>query len=76
MVKNKVKYYREQKDKSVEFNLTKAHLGRRIGVSSTYISRLEKGHIVPSLEKAHKLAQYFNCLIEDLFPYSQVSGDY
>ncbi len=71
MLNNNVKHYREEKAKSVEFNLTKAHLARQIGVSSSYVLRLEKSQIVPSLEKAHKLAQYFNCLIEDLFPDSR-----
>ncbi len=71
MLKNNVKYYREEKAKSVEFNLTKAHLARQVGVSSSYVLRLEKGQIIPSLPKAHKLAKYFDCYIEDLFPYDE-----
>ncbi len=57
---NKVKYYREK------FDLTQKKLGELAGVTSDYISQIERGRI-PGMETAKKLAEIFNTTIDDLF---------
>ena len=69
MVVSRLKFYREQKNAEVEFNLSRAHLARQIDVSRSYITKVENGEIIPHLEKAHKLANYFNCTVDELFPF-------
>ena len=68
MVSNKVKEYREKILIADEFKVTKAHLARKIGVSRSYVTKLEKDEICPSLEVAQRLASYLNCKLDDLFP--------
>ncbi len=66
MIKNKVKAFREKKR---DFNVSKAHLARKIGVQRSYVTKLEDEAFTPSLEKAFKLADYFKCSIHDIFSY-------
>ena len=68
MVSNKVKEYREKILIADEFKVTKAHLAWKIGVSRSYVTKLEKGEICPSLAVAQRLALYLNCKLDDLFP--------
>ena len=68
MIQNKVAALRAMKKES---GITKADLARRIGVSRSYITRLEAGELTPSLERAFDLARYLDCQIEDLFLYSK-----
>lgn len=58
---NKIKILREKA------GLTQAELSRKIGVERAYISRIERNKQQPGLETAIKLAQVFNCKIDDLF---------
>ena len=66
MIRNNVKALREKKR---DFNVSKAHLARKIGVQRSYVTKLENGAFTPSLEKAFKLADYFKCSIHDIFSY-------
>ena len=68
MVSNKVKEYREKILIADEFKVTKARLASKIGVSRSYVTKLEKGEICPSLAVAQRLALYLNCKLDDLFP--------
>lgn len=47
--------------------MTQEELSKKLNVSRQTIISLEKGKYHPSLVLAHKLAQVFNCQIEDLF---------
>jgi putative transcriptional regulator len=55
------------KDKRMAINMTQEELSQRLNVSRQTIISLEKGKYKPSLVLAHKLAQIFECMIEDLF---------
>lgn len=69
MIESKLKEYREKKNARVEFKLTKAHLAQQMKVSRSYIGKVENGEIIPHMEKAYKLAAYFDCRIDELFPF-------
>ncbi|AGN35241.1 helix-turn-helix transcriptional regulator [Bacillus sp. GM2] len=55
------------KEKRTSLNMTQEELAKRLDVSRQTVISLEKGKYKPSLVLAHKLAQIFECLIEDLF---------
>ncbi|MEK4267739.1 MULTISPECIES: helix-turn-helix transcriptional regulator [Bacillus] len=55
------------KEKRTSFNMTQEKLAKKLNVSRQTVISLEKGKYKPSLVLAHKLAQIFECLIEDLF---------
>ncbi|ASB87498.1 helix-turn-helix transcriptional regulator [Bacillus sonorensis] len=55
------------KEKRTSFNMTQEELAKKLNVSRQTVISLEKGKYKPSLVLAHKLAQIFECLIEDLF---------
>ncbi|WP_188456590.1 helix-turn-helix transcriptional regulator [Virgibacillus oceani] len=55
------------KEKRNELYITQEELAHKLNVSRQTIISLEKGKYKPSLILAHKLAQTFNCTIEDLF---------
>lgn len=55
------------REKRNERNITQEELSRLLQVSRQTIISLEKGKYKPSLVLAHKLAQIFECSIEDLF---------
>ncbi|MFH5797242.1 helix-turn-helix transcriptional regulator [Haladaptatus sp. R4] len=48
-------------------DLTQGDLATALGVSRQTINAIETGRYDPSLELAFKLADYFDCTIEDLF---------
>jgi putative transcriptional regulator len=60
-MKNKIK------EKRASFNITQEDLSKKLNVSRQTIISLEKGKYKPSLVLAHKLAQAFQCSIEELF---------
>ncbi|OCA92288.1 helix-turn-helix transcriptional regulator [Pseudobacillus wudalianchiensis] len=60
-MKNKIREKRTERD------ITQEELSKKLNVSRQTIISLEKGKYNPSLVLAHKLAQLFNCQIEDLF---------
>jgi putative transcriptional regulator len=47
--------------------LTQEDLGREMGVSRQTIISIERGHYVPSLQLALKLARFFECSTEGMF---------
>lgn len=49
--------------------ITKAHLARKINVNRSYITKLEQGAIQPSSEIMFKIADYFECKVEEIFQY-------
>jgi putative transcriptional regulator len=55
------------KDKRMAMDMTQEELSRRLNVSRQTVISLEKGKYKPSIVLAHKLAQIFECMIEDLF---------
>jgi putative transcriptional regulator len=55
------------REKRTERNMTQEELSEVLKVSRQTIISLEKGKYKPSLVLAHKLAQIFDCAIEDLF---------
>ncbi|MBR3118669.1 helix-turn-helix transcriptional regulator [Oceanobacillus profundus] len=55
------------KEKRKELDITQEELSQKLKVSRQTIISLEKGKYKPSLILAHKLAQTFDCTIEELF---------
>ena len=55
------------REKRTEMNITQEELSQKLLVSRQTIISLEKGKYKPSLVLAHKLAQVFECTIEELF---------
>ncbi|GLY10236.1 helix-turn-helix transcriptional regulator [Pseudobacillus badius] len=55
------------RQKRTESGITQEELSKKLHVSRQTVISLEKGKYNPSLVLAHKLAQVFNCSIEDLF---------
>jgi putative transcriptional regulator len=50
-----------------ERGLTQAELAAAVGVTRQSINSIERGRYEPSLELALKLADEFDCPVEDLF---------
>ena len=61
---NKIHVYR------AEFKLTQEQLANLIGITRQTVIALEKNKYNPSLELAFRIANVFNCSIEDIFTYS------
>ena len=59
-----MKVYRAMED------ITQGELAERVGVSRQAINSIETGKYDPSLELAFKLADEFDCQIEDIFTYN------
>jgi len=55
------------REKRIEQGWSQDALSEKVGVSRQTIISLENGKYNASLILAHKLAQVFKCLIEDLF---------
>lgn len=64
MVINRIQEWRENRGLR---GISKAALARRLGVSRSYVTRLEQGKVLPSLPLALRIAQYFGCRVEELF---------
>lgn len=60
-MENELKVYRAKHD------ITQEELAREVGVTRQTINALERGRYDPSLELAFKLAEHFECTVEDLF---------
>jgi putative transcriptional regulator len=60
-MKNSVTELRQRK------GVSKSHLARKIGVCPSYVTKLENNDIQPSGEVMFRIANYFNCRIEDAF---------
>lgn len=66
-IKNNIKILRAQ------YSLTQDQLAEKLAVSRQTIISLEKEKYNPSIILAFKLAEVFNCKIEDIFIYE---GDF
>jgi len=64
MIENRI---REWRSKRGAMGINQSQLAKRLGVSRSYISRLEKGTISPSGEMIFKLADFFGCNVEEVF---------
>ncbi len=64
-IKNRLKVFR------AENNWTQQYIANKLNISRQTISAIEKGKYNPSLTLAFKLAQVFNCKIEDLFIFEE-----
>ncbi|HNP84238.1 MAG TPA: helix-turn-helix transcriptional regulator [Nitrospira sp.] len=64
MIKNHLKEWRARQ---AQRGISKATLARRIHVNRSYVTKLEQGKAVPSLQVALQLAEYFGCTVDDLF---------
>ena len=62
------------KDLRSERGLTQQQLAEKVNVSSRTIISLEKGQYNPSVLLAHKLAEFFDCTIEEVFIFSKEDG--
>ncbi len=65
MILNFVTKWREGK------GVSKAHLARRVGVSRSYITKLEQGILQPSAEMMFRLAKYLEQPLEAVFQHAQ-----
>ena len=66
MLGRRIREVRRQK------GMSQGDLARRTGLFSSYISRIENGHVVPSLETLEKLAQALETPLYQFF--SEVEG--
>ena len=64
MIKNHLKEWRARQ---AQRGISKATLARRIRVNRSYVTKLEQGKSVPSLQVALLLAEYFGCTVDQLF---------
>ena len=62
-MKNRIQELRKQR------KVTQNELAEALNVTRQTIISLENGRYNASLILAHKLAQYFNCSIEDIFEF-------
>ena len=62
------------KDLRSERGLTQQQLAEKVNVSSRTIISLEKGQYNPSVLLAHKLAEFFDCTIEEVFIFGKEDG--
>jgi len=49
--------------------ISKAHLARMIGVSRSYITKLENGSLQPSAEMMFRICEYLGRRVEEVFRY-------
>ncbi len=62
MLKNNIKKLRFNKNQT-----TQEDLASKVGVSRHTIMAIESGKFNPSVKLALKLAEFFNCKVEDIF---------
>jgi putative transcriptional regulator len=60
-MESNLREYRERE------GLSQGGLGEAVGVTRQTINAIERGRYDPSLELALKLADHFDCRVEDLF---------
>ncbi len=58
-----------------ERGLSQGDIERRTGLLRCYLSRVENGHTVPSLETLAKIAEALSISLADFFPGVQTVGD-
>ncbi|AUN15994.1 hypothetical protein RSJ16_07525 [Paraclostridium sordellii] len=50
-----------------ELKISQENLAKKVGISRTYLSKIENGHSNPSTEITYKIANVLNTSIEDIF---------
>lgn len=60
-MRNKITYYRNIKE------MSQAELARKLGISASYLNRIEKGTKDPSLRLAIRIAHVLDVKLDDLF---------
>ncbi|EZP77571.1 repressor protein YorfE [Parageobacillus genomosp. 1] len=60
-MRNKITYYRNKQ------GMTQAELARKLGISASYLNRIEKGTKTPSLRLAIRIAHVLGVPVEKLF---------
>jgi putative transcriptional regulator len=68
LISNRIKEYRTRK------GITQEELAGRVGVSRQSIISIEKGHYIPSLPLAFKIAEFFRCPVEKIFRREEVKS--
>jgi transcriptional regulator with XRE-family HTH domain len=58
-----------------ERGLSQGDIERRTGLLRCYLSRVENGHTVPSLETLAKIAEALNISLADFFPGTQTASE-
>ncbi len=66
-VKNKIAAHRERHGTR---GISRAQLAYRLEIDRAAVTRWEQGKIIPSLSMALKMAELFNCSVEELFQLS------
>lgn len=64
-MKNNLKVWRAKKD------ITQEQLANEMEVTRQTINAIERGKYDPSIKLAFKMAQFFECSIEDIFLYEE-----
>lgn len=67
IIKNNLFYIRK------ELKMSQQILAKKVGISRTYLSKIENGHSNPSTEITYKIANVLNKSIEDIFFKSTVN---
>lgn len=67
MLHNNLATLRSRHSRRGRSGITQGHLARRVGVSRSYISKLEQGKLRPNIEITLRIAEYFECNVEDIF---------
>jgi putative transcriptional regulator len=60
-LRNKITYYRNKQ------GLTQAELARKLGISTSYLNRIEKGAKIPSLRLTIRIAHALGVPVEKIF---------
>lgn len=60
-MKNTINVLRKEK------GISQTKLALKIGISRQYLLEIEKGNSAPTINVAKKVANYFNCSIDDVF---------
>ena len=50
-----------------ELKISQANLAKKVGISRTYLSKIENGHSNPSTEITYRIDNELNKSIEDIF---------
>jgi putative transcriptional regulator len=66
MIRNRIG---EMRLKRKNGGITKAYLAQRVGISRSYVTKLEQGRVTPSPELMFRIANYFECPVEKVFSY-------
>ncbi|MBZ6007288.1 helix-turn-helix transcriptional regulator [Paraclostridium bifermentans] len=61
IIKNNLFYIRK------ELKMSQQILAKKVGISRTYLSKIENGHSNPSTEITYKIANVLNKSIEEIF---------